>query len=317
MLGNIGEQIQLIIGDILENKNMSHVFLRVQILVHLFKNDKLSQWLKSEQFGYKDDLLPEYRIIKTPLVGSVERYCGFGKILRDNHMVLPTSHITDIQIRDILTINRCKEPFNKIQNMAQEKKPLCLMLHSHAIDLLQEGLPTGYHIDQCWQELQHTTLAHIVEQAKSTLLQFLLEINESLDLNVDLNSNANKKQIENAINNTIYATNVTLGNNSTISANDSTIVGGTENTITISNEAKRELENITTQIESWVNDIEDERADIVDAICSIREELASRNPRPKFLKTAFNSLKAVGVGVIANKVTPLIDSAMKIVSTLN
>lgn len=316
MLGNIGEQIQLIIGDILENKDISHIFLRVQVLVHSLKNDKLSHWLKSEQSGYTDDLLPEYRIIKVPIIGVVERYTDFGKILRDNHMVLPTSHITDQQIRDILTINRCKEPLNKIQNMAQEKKPLCIVLHSPAIDLLQDGLPMGYYIDQCWQELQHPTLTYIVEQVKSTLLQFLLEINKSLDLNMDLNSISNKTQIENVINNTIYAATVTVGDNSTINANQSTLVGGTGNAITISNDTKSELESIIAKIESCANDIEDGKADIMDAIFSIREELTSRNPRPKFIKTAFNSLKTVGAGVIANEITPLIGSAIAILSRL-
>jgi len=37
-------------------------------------------------------------------------------------------------------------------------------------------------------------------------------------------------------------------------------------------------------------------------------------PRPKFLKTAFNSLKAVGIDVIANKMTPFVDSALEIIN---
>jgi len=51
--------------------------------------------------------------------------------------------------------------------------------------------------------------------------------------------------------------------NSTINANNSTIVGGKENTITISNETK-----------------------------------------------------AVGIGVIANKITPLVDSALEIINKM-
>ena len=46
----------------------------------------------------------------------------------------------------------------------------------------------------------------------------------------------------------------------------------------------------------------------------IREELSNKMPRPKFLKTAFNSLKAVGIDVIANKMTPFVDSALEIIN---
>lgn len=313
---DVKKHIQSITDDILENKDISNIFLKVQVLVHLLKNDQLSQWFKSEQHGYKDDLLPEYRIIKVSIHGSFEQNRGFAGSIYYKNMILSTSHIKDKQILDLLTTYKCREPLGKIQEMIKQEGTLGIIVPSACVGYMQQGLSENCFLKQVWQELQQTDLTNIVEQVKSTLLQFLLELNDSLDLNLDLNSINNKKQIEKAMNNTIYATNVTLGGNSTINANDSTIVGGKGNKVTIPKEEKSDLENIVEKIEALANEFNEDRTDIADAILSIREELESKMPRPKFLKTAFNSFKAISGGVIANKITPLVDSAMGIINKI-
>jgi hypothetical protein len=313
---DVKKHIQAIIDDILDNKDISKIFLKVQVLVHLLKNDQLSQWFKSEQHGYKDDLLPEYRVIKVSIHGALEQNRGFAGSLYYKNMILPTSHIKDELILNLLTTYKCREPLGKIQEMTQKEGSLHITVPSACVGLLEQGLSDNCYLNQVWQELQQTDLKNIVEQVKSTLLQFLLELNDSLDLNLDLNSINNKKQIEKAINNTIYATNVTLGENSNINANDSTLIGGQGNNIQISSTVKKEIEEIALKIEALANEIDEDRTDIADAILSIREELENKIPRPKFLKTAFNSFKAIGTGVIANKITPLVDSAIEIINKI-
>jgi len=74
---DIKKHIQSIIEEITENKDIANIFLKVQVLAHLLKDDQFSQWFKSEQSGYKDDLLPEYRIIRVSVHGS-----GIAGIIR-------------------------------------------------------------------------------------------------------------------------------------------------------------------------------------------------------------------------------------------
>ncbi len=94
------------------------------------------------------------------------------------------------------------------------------------------------------------------------------------------------------------------------------MIGGQGNNVQISSTAKKEIEEIVLKIEALANEIDEDRTDIADAILSIREELENKIPRPKFLKTAFNSFKAIGTGVIANKITPLVDSAIEIINKI-
>lgn len=315
---DVKKVIQSIIDDFSVNKDISDIFLQVQVLVHLLKDDQLTQWFESEQHGYKEGILPEYRVIKVSIIGSVEQdRDSLGKILRRN-MILSPSHIEDEQFIEMLTTYNVREPLNKIQKMIQQNGSIRFILPYSCIDFLQQGLSANYHIIQVWQEIERASLNNILVQVKSKLLQFLLELNDSLDLNVNINSLGDKKQIEKVMNNTIYAATVTFGDNSAINVNNSTVVGGKDNIVTISNEVKKELENIVTQIETLINETGDNQTKIEDTINSIREELSSKIPRPGFLKAAFNSLNGVGLGVVANQLTPFVNSAIELLrNTIN
>ena len=105
-----------------------------------------------------------------------------------------------------------------------------------------------------------------------------------------------------------------MADNATANISDSPMVGGQGNNVQISISKKKELEDLTSRIEDLANEVDDDRTDIIDAILTIREELGNQTPRPRLLKTAFNSLKSVGTGVVANKITHLIDSAVEIIN---
>jgi len=114
----------------------------------------------------------------------------------------------------------------------------------------------------------------------------------------------NKKIIAKIVNQTI---------NTSVYVADSTLVGGQGNNVQITNESIQKLSDIVNEIEKLADEIDADRTDIADAIISIREELSNKIPRTKFLRMAFNSIKSIGIGVIANKITPLVDSALKII----
>ena len=114
---------------------------------------------------------------------------------------------------------------------------------------------------------------------------------------------------------TIY-TGLYIEEGASVNINESNIIGGKDNTVTISCEAKKQLNEIITQIESITQEIDGDRTDIADAILTIREELDSKIPRPKFLETAFNGLKAVGTGIVVEKIIPIVDKGLELISKL-
>jgi hypothetical protein len=65
-----------------------------------------------------------------------------------------------------------------------------------------------------WCEIPKNYIQDIISQTKSKLLQFLLDINDSLDLNISFTEMENKEKIEKAFNQTI----INYGNNSPINA---------------------------------------------------------------------------------------------------
>jgi len=302
---DLKKHIQSIIDDILESKEVSGIFIKLQVLVHLLKNERLTDWFKSEQYGYKDILLPDYRVFKVTVHGSLEQFRGFAGSLLYNNMELPISHINDEEILELLTTYQCREPLKKIEGFLQSRDTIFrLSVPSSCIGLLQRGLESNCHINQVWQEVQRADLSNIIEQVKSTLLEFLLEINDSLDLGIELDSTINKKEVERAINNTIYATNVTLGDNSSVHANNSTNIGGKDNTITLDSDLRKGIEEIMLQINRAIQDLTDEKEDILNELTRIKSQLAKTNPKISILSSALQTINDILVGVAGNVATP-------------
>lgn len=124
-----------------------------------------------------------------------------------------------------------------------------------------------------------------------------------------------KRDIEMNSGTTINAAVVHTGEGD-ININGGVLVGGENNTVTFVNDYKSQLNDIVDKIEVISQNAECDTTDIEDAIISIREELDSETPRAKFLKTAFNGIKAIATGIIVDKIIPLVDTGIEIIMKL-
>ncbi|MEO7044575.1 MAG: hypothetical protein ABI091_04660 [Ferruginibacter sp.] len=93
----------------------------------------------------------------------------------------------------------------------------------------------------------------IIDTFKSKLLQFFLELNEDIGINVDFDAIQNKNKIEKIMNTTINAGVVTTGKNASISISNSNINGGQNSTIIISKTTSREIEEVLKLIEKSID----------------------------------------------------------------
>ena len=311
---DLKKTIEGIIEDLVnDNKNISTIFLKLQVVVHILKNENLKNWVDYELHGYPDKRnLPEYRIIPGVVYGDMEQHRGFQGSYRISNFILPTSHIKDDDLLDILRTFRCKDSISKIEEIANnDEQEINVTLPDFCIPYLQRGLETNCYLNQISQHIQKFDLKNIVDQVKSSLLQFLLEINDELNLDIEFTAMENKEKIEKAINNTIYAGVVATGENATINANESNIVGGQNNSVTINETVKKEIEHLVAQIAEISDTFSEEKEEVLNELARITTQLKKSTPKTDIISSSFQTIYNILTGVAGNLATPVIVDGIK------
>jgi len=312
---NLKGMIESVIEDISNDSSISTFIFKVQLISRYLKNKDFSQWVKNEVDGYSTNAtLPEYRVFSTQIEADLIVEQPFKGILTLKNHTMPLAYLS----KDI------REDISKIylrQSLISLEETINSNAEGHIAFTTSEY--ERYHLKKIYENstilsahktFNKSDINLVIYKFKSTLLEMFCDFNDKVfNDEIDFDVMTKKKEIDKIVNQTIN-TGVYVADNATANISDSPTVGGQGNNVQISISKKKELEDLTSRIEDLANEVDDDRADIVDAILSIREELGNKTPRPRFLKTAFNSLKSIGTGVVANKITPLIDSAMEIIS---
>jgi hypothetical protein len=220
---NTKQLIESLIKDLYENKPLPDVFLKLQVIVHLLKNEQLTEWFKSENNGYDTGkTLPQYRILPVLYYAQVEQNRGFnGSLMCDNYN-LPIDMIEDKEIQNIMSKFEFRSSISEISDIISNSDNGTISMTvpntTMAISLFSRRLQSCV-IHRIWREISPNAVQNIIAQIRSKLLQFLLEINENLNLNISFTEMENKEKIEKAFNqsitNNIYGNNnnVAIGNN--------------------------------------------------------------------------------------------------------
>lgn len=314
---DLKEFIENVISDLADNKTLESVSSKVQVISRHLKNKKFRDWVDYEFVkGYPTNTsIPSYR--KIFILGVRASYIapyGFGGAIQYKNQQVPIENLGSDIYRKITEVY-VRGTISTVQSAINPKDNIYLALGPHESSYIQEILEEC-QISSMYKVVSNQQYQNIVDQTKASLIDFLLEINDTV-LNDEVNFNVmNKKEdIERVVNNTIYAGIIHTGTGA-IEIDNGSIIGGQNNTVTISAETKQQLNEIIRQIETISQEIDDDRTDIADVILTIREELDSKIPRPRFLKSAFNGLKAVGSGVIIDKIIPLVDQGIELIQKL-
>jgi len=212
--------IESLIKDLYETKPLTDVFLKLQVIVFLLKNEQLTEWFNNENNGYDEDKgLPEYRILPVLYYARIVQDRGFGALIYDNHN-LPIDLIKDKETQNSISDFKYRGPVSDITNLIsnnnEETIPIAVPNTTRIISLFSQQLQGDCAIHSIWREIPKNAVQNIIAQIKSKLLQFLLEINDNLNLNISFTEMENKEKIEKALNQNI--TNNIFGNNNNVAS---------------------------------------------------------------------------------------------------
>ena len=311
---DVKKLIEEVLVDLGNNKSLTDVTSKIQIIVRLLGDDKLRKWYNSEFVtGYTDEQLPDYR--KSRAADIKANYMtpqGFGALHMPNQSV-PVMNLGMEKYNQIMTIE-IKENISSIVEYSKHPNNMAMTLSPYEKGLVQKVL--GYsQIIGVHKIVPPSVFQHIIDNVLNRIIDLFMDLNEKVfNGELDITSSQGKKEITQVVNNYINAGVVNTGNGS-IDASNST------NTVNINSpmndEVKENLSYIISEIEKIASDHEDWLKDISQELLDIHSELNSATPEPKVLAKSFKAL-AWGASVTCKAtIEKLVSDAVDLLGTLN
>lgn len=284
---DIKKLIEEVLLDLGNNKSLTDVSSKIQIIVRLLGDEKLKSWYTYEFVtGYKDQELPEYRISHAVEIKAnyiVSR--GFSAWKLSGQSV-PVANLGLEKYKEIMTVRFC-DTISAIIEYSKHPKDVAMSLTPYEQMLVQKVLGEA-HIQNVHKVLSPSTFQTIIDNVQGRIIDMFMDLNERVfNGELDLKSNSAKKEIHQVITNNITAGIVQTGPG-TIEANNATIAAKIEQSPSADVIAK--LNSLADEIERMAKDADDEFNDIARELIDIRMELSKSQPNSSFLKKSFKAL---------------------------
>ena len=279
--------IEEVLLDLGNNKSLTDVSSKIQIIVRLLGDEKLKSWYTYEFVtGYKDQELPDYRI--SCAVEIKANYIvpqGFGAWKLSGQSV-PVANLGLEKYKEIMTVRFC-DTISAIIEYSKHPEDVAMSLSPYEQVLVQKVLGEA-HIQNVHKVLSPSTFQTIIDNVQGRIIDMFMDLNERVfNGELDLKSNSAKKEIHQVITNNITAGIVQTGPG-TIEANNATIAAKIEQSPSADVIAK--LNSLADEIERVVKDANEEFDDIARELINIRTELSKPQPNSSFLKKSFKAL---------------------------
>lgn len=286
---DLKKQIESIIEDLVSDAPISRILLKAQAIAFYIKDETFTNWIKAEQNGYtSDNYLPEYRKVKCGVKANVS--IPFRGMY--TNMDVPVDAIKNKEIRDILSTIIFIEPISEIEEMGQTDNSNSLRMNVPAFtySTINQFYPHG-NVEGAWRFTNTSTATAIISIVKTKLLDFFLNFEQQINIDVNFDVMANKEKIQTIMNQTIKAGVVNTGDGN-ISITGGEIIGGNDN-ISISKDVISKTKEILHQIESLEKKLDEDEQDMAQYIFEIKQELDSKMPQPAIIKRALRALKTL------------------------
>lgn len=304
-----------IIEDLSDNTDLSKILPKLEILSFNLKNKQFTIWLNNEVNGEYSSFeeLPEYRIGKCVVFSNIAGVMGTYK-----NISISVEQFSDEKVRKVAQSIVFYEGILEIDNMIRGDKCLKKFLPAAILHYVNETLNPGWHSIEAWQVISSFTCKNVVDRFKSSLLKFILNLDEELNIGIDFDKMISNDKIERIMNTTINAGVVTTGPGSAITIENSNVVGGVNNRLDINESERGEIYKLIDTIEKNMSTFGESQNEVKDTIKIIKTQLVKEKPRKSLIKGSLNLLKEIGTETAALSAAPFIiegiDKIIKLIS---
>jgi hypothetical protein len=168
----IDETIDLL-GD--ASEPLGKAFIKAQIIAHKLQDKEFAHWVKNEIQGYgRDDEIPTYRISQIIPHGALE-----NGLTRYNNFPLPIRGIPD-EFREKALKTPFYQSISVIEEFARDSKQITTIIDQRMYPFLRAGIDSSFVIINAWGELPAGVFTQILNEARSRLLDLLLNLSDRL-----------------------------------------------------------------------------------------------------------------------------------------
>ncbi|MFN3021347.1 hypothetical protein ACK1KB_10215 [Chryseobacterium sp. TY3] len=313
---NIKSLIEDIIVGMANNEPLANLVSKIQVVSKLLKNEEFKTWVDNEFiYGYNtEDDLPVYRNIHVLAVkASFVQHLGLGRMKQYTNFEVPILNLGPDKYKEVMQIPFKETVVALDQMMLQQKGNIHYSLTGYEKYLIQQKILQDCEVSNIYKIISRYSITNIIDQAKAKLLDTFIELNDSVFNNeIDFNLMEKKEDIAKIVHQTIN-TGVYISDNSSANIQDTNIIGGSNNNTQFNENFEKDVLNLTAKIEQLAKDLDEERDEIAFEISKIKLALEKKES-PKIIKSAFNAIKGITIGIVenvaANKITDLLNNTL-------
>jgi AbiTii len=171
----------MLIDDIIqllsnEQGSLTEALLKTKLLLHQVQRKDLVSWVNHELTGYPEAAdLPDYRILESRVKGDLMAPGWMA-----NDQAIPIMHL-EKDYREKLEKSEMRESLALVQELATKpQSSIRQPFPPEANRKLGSNLGNGWKIQSAWCEISVLSVQNILIQVRSRLLDFVLELKDSL-----------------------------------------------------------------------------------------------------------------------------------------
>jgi hypothetical protein len=167
-----------ILGD--AGEPLANAFFKAQIIAHKLKDKEFAEWVKGELQGYGSDVeLPEYRRVRLTPYGHVESLSR-----RYTNHPLPTGGMP-AELQEIILVSHLNQSIAVIEEFAKSDESLVVPFNTNVYGYLRQGIDSSFVITSAFGKPPAGCFTQILNEARSRLLDLLLELSAVIPDTVD------------------------------------------------------------------------------------------------------------------------------------
>lgn len=201
-----------------EKASLTEALLKTKILLHEIGKKELAGWVNNELNGYPEAAdVPSYRILPSQVLANVSNMAW-----RAQEQPIPIQHL-DAEYRATLEKCEFRESLAFIEQNASGEGKFIRRIPMEAYHLFNKALSNDFRAEGIWCETSHSYVLTILVQVRSRLLDFMLELKDTVGsaaTESELKDKSNSVDANGMFNNAIFGSNTTIliGHQSSINA---------------------------------------------------------------------------------------------------
>ncbi len=289
---NLLEQIK---NAIVNNDDLTSILLKCKLLAYEIKSQELLTWVNNELMGYREsNNIPDYRCVRVSEIKATFINRLGVSINRDIPFGLNIPEPFASQLYCTYLSNSVAELIDyEIKCKNDPKYNLKLNLHGSFYAILEDCFEssdgTKYSVQNAWQLFAGQSVYGVLTSIKSKLLEFVCKFGEIYKCDLTSLENMETKTTQ-IINSTIYSLNCGTG---TINNSSSNSAIGNNATISINDSDKEKLREIWNQIDRIKSNIDEDAQELAEYMVELKKEIDGKISCPTTIRKTLRAIKSI------------------------